>query len=135
MKRIPDFLSEAEIDDLHQVALEEAGGSDGLRDPGMLSSALAMPQAGFGDQFLQEDIPAMAAAYLYHLIQNHPYVDGNKRVAMLACLTFPDINGCDCTLTEDEWIGFVLAIAQGKLSKDESTEKIRKHCRFIDSLS
>lgn len=131
MKLIPDFLSEADIHDLHQVSLEAAGGSPGLRDAGLLASALAAPQAGFGDQFLHEDIPAMAAAYLCHLIRNHPFVDGNKRVAMLACLTFLDINNFECLLTEEEWIMLVLAIAQGDLSKEESLERLRGCCRSL----
>jgi len=130
MKPIPDFLSEADIGDLHQVALEMAGGSPGLRDAGLLASALAMPQAGFGEQFLHEDIPTMAAAYLYHLMQNHPFVDGNKRVAMLACLTFLDINGYECELAEDEWILFILGNAQGGLDKDACTERLQASCRF-----
>jgi len=131
MRLLPDFLSEADIHELHQIALETAGGSAGLRDVGLLASALAMPQAGFGDQFLHEDIPAMAAAYLYHLIQNHPFVDGNKRVAMLACLTFLDINGYECGLAEEEWIALVLAIAQGEIAKVEIIERLRVNCRQI----
>ena len=127
MKSMPDFLSATDIHDLHQIAIEEAGGSTGLRDPGLLASALAMPQAGFGDQFRHEDLPAMAAAYLYHLVQKHPFVDGNKRVAMLACLTFLDINGYDCTLEEDEWITLVLAVAQGDCSKDEVVARRSHH--------
>jgi len=129
MKPIPDFLSEADLFDLHQVARESVGGSAGLRDAGLLVSALAAPQAGFGDQYLPEDIPVMAAAYLYHLIRNHPFVDGNKRVAMLACLTFLDSNSFECLLTEEEWILLVLAIAQGKLAKDECTRRIQAACR------
>ena len=129
MKLPPDFLSEADLLDLHAVVLEESGGSAGLRDAGMLASALAMPQAGFGDQFLHEDIPAMAAAYLYHLMQNHPFVDGNKRVAMLACLTFLHLNGYNCLLAEDGWIALVLAIARSELSKDECTMQLRACCR------
>jgi len=125
--QIPDFLSESDVLVLHQVAIEGSGGSAGLRDAGMLASALAMPLAGFGNQYLHEDIPAMAGAYLYHLVQNHPFIDGNKRVAMLACLTFLDINDYDCTILEDEWIEFVINIAQSKISKEQLTEFIRTH--------
>jgi len=125
--QIPDFLSESDVLVLHQVAIEGSGGSAGLRNAGMLSSALAMPQAGFGDQYLHEDIPAMAGAYLYHLVQNHPFIDGNKRVAMLACLTFLDINDFECNISEDEWIEFVMNIAQSEISKEQLTEFIRTH--------
>ncbi len=125
MKQMPDFLSEVDIRDLHQVAIEKAGGSDGIRDAGLLASALAIPQAGFGENFLHKDIPAMAAAYLYHIVNNHPFIDGNKRAAMLACLTFLDINGYECSIDEEEWIILVLDIAQGKLSKNDCIEKIR----------
>jgi death-on-curing protein len=131
MKPIPDFLAEADIRDLHQVALEAAGGGTGLRDAGLLASTLAAPQAGFGEQFLHEDLPAMAAAYLYHLIRNHPFVDGNKRVALLACLTFLALNSYECGLTEEEWIALVLAIAQGEVSKEESTKRIRAGCWYL----
>lgn len=131
MRLPPDFLSEADIYDLHQVALDAAGGSAGLRDHGMLLSALAMPQAGIGDRFLHEDIPAMAAAYLYHLVQNHPFVDGNKRVALLACLTFLDINGYDCHVEEEEWITLMLAIARGELSKEDAL-RLQARCHRIE---
>jgi len=69
----------------------------------------------------------MAGAYLYHLVQNHPFIDGNKRVAMLVCLTFLDINDYDCTILEDEWIKFVMNIAQSEISKEQLTEFIRTH--------
>ncbi|MHB9025833.1 MAG: type II toxin-antitoxin system death-on-curing family toxin [Armatimonadota bacterium] len=129
MKPLPDFLADEDIHVLHEIALEMVGGGTGLRDAGLLASALAMPQAGFGDQFLHEDIPAMAAAYLYHLIRNHPFIDGNKRVAMLACLTFLDINEYECMLDEDGWIALVMAVAEGTLSKDECIERLRSNCR------
>ncbi|HWB53142.1 MAG TPA: Fic family protein, partial [Tepidisphaeraceae bacterium] len=74
-----EFLSVAEILELHETLIREFGGSVELRDPGLLESALAMPQSQFGGEFLHPDLAAMAAAYLYHLVMNHPFVDGNKR--------------------------------------------------------
>lgn len=64
---------------MHRSLIEAYGGSDGLRDAGLLESALAMPQASFDGQYLHADLFEMAAAYLYHIVQNHPFVDGNKR--------------------------------------------------------
>jgi death on curing protein len=128
VKPLPDFLSEADVLDLHVVALEAAGGRIGVRDAGLLASAVAAPQAGMGDRYLHDDIPTMAAAYLYHLIRNHPFVDGNKRVGMLAYLTFPDLNEYRCTLPEDEWIMLVMAIARAEVGKDEVINRLRPYC-------
>jgi death-on-curing protein len=132
MKRLPDFLTVDDVLELHQVALEQFGGSDGLRDAGLLESAVAMPQAGFGDQFLHETIPAMAAAYLYHLIQNHPFVDGNKRVATMACLAFLRLNVFDYQINDDEWIELAFNIAQGRMTKEESIKLLESRCRPFD---
>jgi death on curing protein len=127
---LPDFLSEADIRDLHQVAVEAGGGSGGVRDAGLLASAVATPQAGVGDRFLHTDIPAMAAAYLYHLIRNHPFVDGNKRVAMLACLTFLDLNSYQCLLVEAEWITLVMGIARGETTKEQAIKQMGTRCEL-----
>jgi len=118
VKDLPNFLSVEDLKNVHEVALELYGGSGGLRDAGLLESAVAMPQAGFGDQFLHDTIPAMAAAYLYHLVQNHPFVDGNKRAATLACLDFLELNNYDCLLSNDDFIQLVFAIARGEMTKE-----------------
>ena len=89
----PVFLALDEVLELHAQQIERYGGSAGLRDAAALESAVATAQATFGGKFLHSSIPAMAAAYLFHLCQNHPFVDGNKRVAFAVVDVFLRING------------------------------------------
>ncbi len=84
----PLFLSLDEALEMHQQQIDRYGGSPGIRDSGGLQSALATPQATFGGEFLHPSIPAMAAAYLFPICQNHAFVDGNKRVGANAAITF-----------------------------------------------
>lgn len=77
----PLFLTLDEVLEIHQQQIDLYGGSHGLRDPGALESAVATPQCTFGDEYLHTTIWEMAAAYLYHLVENHPFIDGNKRSA------------------------------------------------------
>jgi death on curing protein len=82
------FLSLDDILESHQNQIDTYGGGQGIRDIGLLESAIAQPEACFGGQFLHADVFEMAAAYLYHLVMNHPFVDGNKRVGLEAALIF-----------------------------------------------
>jgi death-on-curing family protein len=84
----PLFLSLDEVLEIHRQQIERYGGSPGLRDAAGLESAVNTPQATFGGEFLHDSIPAMAAAYLFHLCQNHAFIDGNKRVGANAAITF-----------------------------------------------
>ena len=93
----------------------------------MLDSALAMPRAGFGGSYLHEDLYEMAAAYLYHLVQNHPFIDGNKRVGLGAALVFLKLNGIEVIATQDEIVDMVLQVAQGKLHKPAIADFLRQH--------
>ncbi len=95
----PVFLSLDEVLEIHKQQIELYGGSAGLRDSVGLESAVAMPQATFGGEFLHTSIPAMAAAYLFHLCQNHPFVDGNKRVGANAAIAFLLMNDWEPTFT------------------------------------
>lgn len=88
----PVFLSLDEILEIHEEQIERYGGSTGLRDAAGLESAVATPQATFGGEFLHTSISAMAAAYLFHLCQNHPFIDGNKLVGANAAITFLRMN-------------------------------------------
>lgn len=90
----PRFLSTDEVLTLHETGIDAFGGSLGVRDAGLLDSALATPRQGFGGQFVHEFPFEMAAAYLFHLCANHPFIDGNKRVALAASITF----------FENEWL-------------------------------
>src|SRR5712692_7784109 len=111
----PVFLSLDEVVEIHEEQIERYGGSPGLRDAAGLESAVATPQATFGGEFLHASIPAMAAAYLYHLCQNHPFIDGNKRVGANAAITFLLMNDWKPAFDEDELVALVLSVASGRL--------------------
>jgi death on curing protein len=126
------FLSLDEVLEIHEQQIERYGGSSGLRDPAALESAVATPQATFGGEFLHASIPAMAAAYLYHLCQNHPFIDGNKRAGANAAITFLLINNWEPTWDEDEFVELVLSVASGRLAKQELTAAFETRCRAIE---
>jgi death-on-curing protein len=88
------FLTVERVKQLHADAVRKYGGSKGLRDEGMLESAVAMPMTAFGGSYLHEGIFEMASAYLYHLVQNHPFVDGNKRVGLMQPWYFSNYMEC-----------------------------------------
>ncbi|MFN9295232.1 MAG: type II toxin-antitoxin system death-on-curing family toxin [Planctomyces sp.] len=88
----PWFLEIDHTIQLHRSLIENYGGVEGIRDVGLLHSALAMPQASFGGEFLHRDLFEMAAAYLYHIVQNHPFIDGNKRTGAAAAIIFLSMN-------------------------------------------
>src|SRR5437773_3317701 len=113
----PTFLTVAEVVDLHGRLIAQFGGSMEVRDLGLLQSALAMPSASFGGQFLHESLPDMAAAYLYHLVQNHAFVDGNKRIGAAAARVFLLANGAKFDPSEKEYGDLTLAVASGKVDK------------------
>lgn len=113
----PLFLSLDEVLEIHHQQVERYGGSLGLRDAAGLESAVATPQATFGGEFLHTSIPAMAAAYLFHLCQNHPFVDGNKRAGANAAITFLFLNNWEPTLAEEELVELVLAVASSRRNR------------------
>ena len=119
----PKFLSLDEVLELHADQISSFGGTPGVRDEGLLESALAQPQATFGGQFLHPTISEQAAAYLYHIAMNHPFVDGNKRTAFAVTDTFLRLNGCALNLTDDRAYDLVMRVARGTMTKEEvSTE-------------
>jgi death-on-curing protein len=113
----PVFLTLDEVLEMHEQQIELYGGALGLRDPGALESAVATPQATFGGQYLHTTITDMAAAYLFHLAQNHPFLDGNKRVGANAAITFLLMNQVEPTFSEEALAELVLGVAQGAISK------------------
>lgn len=123
------FLSLAEVIEIHQDQIVRYGGQPGTRDLGLLESALAMPAATFGGGFLHTDIFEMAAAYLFHLVQNHPFIDGNKRVGAVAAIVFLTLNGCDFDAPPGALYDFVMALAQGERTKAEAAIFLREHSR------
>ncbi len=109
------FLSLPEVLEIHQDQVTRYGGSSGVRDLILLKSALGMPAATYGGEYLHTDIFEMAAAYLFHIVKNHAFIDGNKRVGAVAALVFLSMNGYDFTASQDMLSEFVLDVAKGDL--------------------
>ena len=116
------FLSVANIITIHGRLIEDFGGDEGLRDRGLLESAAAMPQAMFSGQYLHSTLAEMAAAYHFHLCSNHPFIDGNKRVAVASAELFLVLNGFELKATDNELENITLELASGKLSKEAIVE-------------
>ena len=121
------FLGIEEILDIHLDQIERYGGSPETRDVDALRSALAVPQATFDNRYLHEDIYAMASAYLYHITQNHPFVDGNKRTGAVASLIFLALNGIELDATESDFEHLVWEVAKGKADKRAIANFFREH--------
>jgi len=122
----PVFLTLDEVLALHADQIARYGGRPGLRDLGLLESALAMPRTTYGRVYLHPSLPEMAAAYLFHLAGNHPFVDGNKRVGLAAAIAFLGLNGLWLEADPDELAELVLRTARGEASKAELAEFIRE---------
>lgn len=113
------YLSAKDVLLLHNIAIEKSGGSHGLRDLGLLESALARPQSTFGGEDLYPTIFLKAGALLHSLLMNHMFVDGNKRTAMYAGMTFMELNGYRFVAKQKEVVNFALQIENEKLSVEE----------------
>jgi len=123
------FLSVDDVLAIHTNTIGVEGGSPGLRDAGLLESAVLMPQQQFGGDYLHKGLAAMAAAYLFHIAQNHAFYDGNKRTAVLAALVFLDINGVDVLPGPDELERATLAVAAGEMAKEEIIDWMKTRVR------
>jgi death-on-curing protein len=104
---------------IHDDQIRLYGGAYGLRDAAGLDAAFHMPQAQFSGQFLHSTIFQMAAAYGFHLCQNHPFLDGNKRTAGMAMFTFLKLNGLEPIATESDYYAVMMAVASGNMTKEE----------------
>lgn len=122
----PKFLTLTEVLEFHEELIREFGGSPGIRDLGLAEAALAMPQTGAGEKFFHAFPFEMAAAYLYHIAQNHPFIDGNKRTAFSAALTFLELNGYAVLGGEDELEAATKKVASGKLDKSGAAAILEK---------
>jgi death-on-curing protein len=129
----PLFLSLDEILEIHQQQIERYGGSSGIREAAGLESPIAVPQATFGARFLHPSTPAMAAAYLFHLCQNHPFIDGNKRVGANAAISFLLMNGWEPMFDEDELAELVLSVASGATGKANLAAIFKSRCRPVQA--
>lgn len=122
----PLFLELDQITHMHQSLIETYGGSDGIRDMGLLQSALSTPKAMYAEQFLHESLFEMAAAYLFHIVKNHPFVDGNKRTASASAIVFLALN--DITIENDETglVDIILSTIANESGKPEIAEFFQK---------
>lgn len=129
----PVFLSEADLLLIHQNQIDLYGGLHGVRDQGLLESAIAQPQATFGGRYLHEDIFEMAAAYTFHIVSDHPFHDGNKRVGAMAAFAFLDANNFDLQAPENEFEKLVLQTASGGVHKGDLAEFFKKYSILMSS--
>lgn len=125
----PVFLTLAEVLEIHQDQLRRYGGRSGIRDLGLLKSALAMPQAGMGEGYFHADIVEMAAAYLFHIVYNHPFIDGNKRTGTVAALVFLALNDIEIEAEEAEFEQLVRKAAEGKADKNDIAGFLRSNMK------
>ncbi len=113
------------VREIHAEAIGRFGGSDGVREMALLESAVAAPQASFGGGSPYRDMAEVAAAYLFYLCKNHPFIDGNKRAALGACVVFLRLNGIEPETDGPEWEELTLAVAASEIDREEATQRLR----------
>ncbi|SLM19993.1 Death-on-curing family protein [uncultured spirochete] len=123
------FLTLSEVLLIYEDQIRRYGGTYSVRNLALLSSAVYVPQATFEREYLHKTIPEMAAAYAYHICENHALVDGNKRVALATALVFLDINGYDFACSEEEIYQIMMAVASNKMNKAALTGKFIQYSK------
>ena len=126
----PQFLPLSKIIELHERQIRLYGGEPSIRDMNLLESALAMPMSGIGDSYFHAFPFEMAAAYMFHIVQNHPFVDGNKRTGAVAALVFLALNNIEIDMAEDVFERFVRAVAKGEVQKPEIAKFLEEHSKL-----
>ncbi len=121
------FLKKDIVLAFHKDQLKQYGGKEGVRDESLLESALAQPEASFGGDYVHRDIFHMSAAYGFHICQNHPFFDGNKRTALIAMYTFLFVNGYRVVADKKSLFAVVMDLANGKVTKDELSKYLETH--------
>ena len=122
----PEFLTVEDVLQIHDEQLAAYGGAAGIRDQGLLESAVAMPQASFKEAYLHEDLARMASAYAFHIAQNQPFLDGNKRTGLVAALVFLDLNDVTVLDPEEKLFDAMIAIAERRMDKHGLAELLRE---------
>ena len=117
------------VKEIHQSVIAQFGGRAGVRDEGLLSSAVAAPQATFGGRSPYADVVEVAAAYLFYLCRNHPFHDGNKRTAMAAAIVFLRLNELEPAPDSGEWERLMFEVADSSLDREHTTRRFRKLAR------
>jgi len=128
-----EFLSIQDIILLHKIAVSKFGGSRGIRDKGLLESAAAQPQATFGGQYLHASLFDKAAAYAFHIAQNQPFIDGNKRTGLLAALVFLTINGIELNQPSEHLEKAMNSIAERTMDKTELARLLERLVKVDES--
>jgi death-on-curing protein len=118
-------LTVANVLEIHAEAISQFGGSAGIRETALLESAVAAPQASFGGESVYTDLIEVAAAYHFFLCRNHPFVDGNKRAALGACIVFLRLNGIEPQSDSRSWEDLTLDVAASRLDRDQTTQRLR----------
>ena len=111
---------------MHAEAIRRFGGLDGVRDENLLASAVLTPQSTFGGKSPYSDLVEIAAAYLFYLCRNHPFLDGNKRTAMLAAIVFLRLNGIEPARDSERWEQLMMEVAASRLDRDQTTKRLRQ---------
>ncbi|MFK7899066.1 MAG: type II toxin-antitoxin system death-on-curing family toxin [Myxococcota bacterium] len=124
----PEFLNLDEVLGVHANLIRTYGGAGGLRDLELLRSALAMPEATFNGEYLHPSVFEMASAYLFHIARNHPFVDGNKRAALMCALVFLGLNGEKLDADPEDLYRLVDGVASGEVDKAEVSVFLRQNC-------
>lgn len=129
MRRVPNDCFHLTVEivlEIHAAAIAGFGGSDGVRDMALLESAVAAPQASFGGRSPYAGLAEVGAAYLFYVCRNHPFIDGNKRAALGACLVFLRLNGIEPKADGPAWAEMTMAIAESNMDRQETTQLLRK---------
>ena len=127
------FLTLDEALAIHAHQIERYGGALGVRDQGLLESALATPAATFAGEYLHPSLHEQGAAYMFHLVRNHPFVDGNKRVGLACSLAFLRLNGTRVRATDDDLVDIVVGVAEGRRSKADVAVFLRERSTPVSS--
>lgn len=126
------FLEYERIVQLNKLAIKTFGGSDGIRDKGLIESALEQPQASFGVAYLHANIFQMAAAYYFHISESQGFSDGNKRIGFLAMFSFLRLNGCDLLIPDDYVWPILIEVAKGLKNKTNLAEFLIENVKCKD---
>ncbi|QQO07572.1 type II toxin-antitoxin system death-on-curing family toxin [Breznakiella homolactica] len=126
------FLTLSEVLIIYEDQVRRYGGEYGVRDLNLLSSAVYVPQSSFNGEYLHTTVPAMAAAYGFHICQNHPFVDGNKRTALASALVFLDLNNYDFTCPEPTLYKQMMDVAKGEIKKESLITFFEKYAKTAE---
>ena len=121
------------VREIHEEALRRFGGLRGVRDENLLASAVLTPQSSFGGKSPYADLIDVAGAYLFYICRNHPFLDGNKRTAMMVAIVFLRLNGIESAPDSGRWERLMLDVAEGKVERQETTQRLRKLVKKLES--